>query len=219
MKKIFYLAIAAAAIMSCSKTEPVYTQPEEISFMPVSRIESKAAVTGIYYTADQNFYVFANTVAETTQKYFENIEFSKLTTSGSVVTVDNPNSEDNADILTVFVGNPTQYWPNVTPLQFFGVTKSGNVNDPITPAIDADFTTMTLTGYEQPSPTVEASNDLMYFYDNNNGAGYTKGTQQVIPVMKHACSWLTFNMQADAALTTYWKDLKVTAVKLLNLKD
>ena len=229
MKKIFFLAIVAATAIACSKSEDVYTPAEEISFMPVSRIESKAAVEGTEFTANQNFYVFANTLTSDSQnnkKYFENILFVPL--SGS--TVDNPNvGGDNP--LQVYHGSPTQYWPNVTALKFAGVTASGNVNitvNGVTPAMSDDFNSMTLETYKQPSPTIgDANNDLMYFFDDNSGTGYVKGTTaQVIPVMKHACSWLTFNIQTVDELVndtddtkSYWKNFVVTNVSLKGLYE
>ena len=212
--------------MACSKTEDVYTPAEEISFMPVSRIESKAAVEGTEFTANQNFYVFANTLTSDSQnnkKYFENILFEPL--SGS--TVDNPNVAGE-NPLQVYHGNPTQYWPNVTALKFAGVTASGNVNDGIVPEMAVDFASMILTDYVQPAPTIDgAKNDLMYFFDDNNGVGYAKGTTaQVIPMMQHACAWLTFNVQTVAELVndsddakSYWKEFVVTNVSLKELYE
>ena len=219
MKKIFAFALAAAAVLSCSKTETTFNQSEEIAFMPVSRIESRAAVQGTNYTASQNFYVFANTVESTSHKYFENVQFIPETvTEGS--TTSNVTTTVNGATLQVFKGADTQYWPNVTPLKFAGVTASGNVNDGTAPEMAADFTTMTVEGYVQTSPTTaNANNDLMYFFADNNGAGYAKGSGIVSPVMAHACSWITINVVAESALTSYWDDLQITNVSLLGLYE
>lgn len=60
MKKIVFSIIAVAAIAACAKTEPTFEQPGEISFSPVSKYNTKAAVTGAAFSTDQEFYVFAN---------------------------------------------------------------------------------------------------------------------------------------------------------------
>mgnify|MGYP003315130891 CR=1 FL=1 len=69
MKKVLIAMCAMAAVMSCAKTELAFEQPGEISFSPVSRYNTKAAVIDTDFTANQNFYVFANTVDEN-EKYF-----------------------------------------------------------------------------------------------------------------------------------------------------
>lgn len=211
MKKILYFAIAAAVVMACSKTEEVYTPSEEISFMPVSQIESKAAVESTNYTASQNFYVFAHTTEN--QAYFSKVSFQ-------------PSSESTAGGLKIYTGSPAQYWPNVKALKFAGYTESGNTAT-ATHTLAADFTSLAVTGYVQPSPTTaDAKNDLMYFFNDNGGAGYAKGTEVISPVMKHACAWLTIKVKADTKLVddaddtkSYWKNLKVTNISLKNLKE
>ena len=67
--------------------------------------------------------------------------------------------------------------------------------------------------------TDNTENHKMYFFEDNNGRGYAKGTTYVSPTMKHACSWLTINIDAEETLVNYWADLRVLDVTLLNLKD
>mgnify|MGYP003295400540 CR=1 FL=1 len=135
---------------------------------------------------------------------------------------DNKNGE-----LQVYKGSTPQYWPNVNPLIFAGFTQTGNVAS-ITPSANEVLTSLTLEGYTQPAPTVPGANDLMYFFADNTAAGYTKNTTYVDPVMKHACSWITININAEGALVNdqdtetagvqaFWGDLKVTEVKFVNL--
>lgn len=206
MKKVFYIALAALAFAACSKTEANFTASQEISFMPVSKFDTKAAVEGTKFTADQNFYVFANTVVDN-KKYFDNVLFV-------------PEQGNTVGNLQVYKGNPTQYWPNVLALKFAGVTQSGNVTPANTKVGKTNFNEIGILEYEQPSPTsTDAKNDLMYFFDDNNGAGYTKGTSVVSPTMKHACSWLTINIEAEESLVTYWSNLKVIDVTLLKLHE
>ena len=205
MKKIFYIALAAVAFAACSKTEANYTASEQISFMPVSKFDTKAAVEGDKFTADQSFYVFANTTNEAL--YFTKVLFE-------------PTSSTTTEGLTIYSGNPAQYWPNVTPLKFAGYTASGNTAT-AEHQLDKSFGNLKVIGYTQPQPTVaDAKNDLMWFFEcGNNAEGYLKTTAPVTPVMKHACSWITINVMADAELVEYWKELKVINIRLVNLHE
>lgn len=204
MKKVLIAMCAMAAVMACTKTEVVFDEPNEIAFSPVSKFETKAAVTGTNFTAGQNFYVFADTKSDV--KYFENVEFEPETG-----TVDGT--------YQVYKGKTPQYWPNVETLKFAGVTKSGSIDGTTVKAEMSTWGTMTVTGYTQPLPNVaDAKNDLMYFFDDNSTAGYGKGTDYVNPEMKHACSWITINVKAqNSSLLSYWTNLKVTSVKFVSL--
>ena len=215
MKKILYFAIAAVAVLSCTKTEVAFDQPNEISFSPVSRLNTKAAVNNGVLSAGQTFYVFANTIED--EKYFENIHFendaaNKIDGSGIV----NDDAEQN--VYQVYKGNPSQYWPNIKMLKFAGVTKSGNIDGSTVKAVMNTWGTMTVTGYVQPVPTVEALNDLMWFYDDDNGTGYDKETSYVQPTMTHALSWITVTVKAESQdLLDYWKNLKIDEIEFKTL--
>ena len=206
MKKVLIAMCAMAAVLACTKTEATFEQPSEISFSPVSKYNTKAAVTGTNFTASQNFYVFANTTDN--EKYFSNILFE-------------PDGSNKDGEYQVYKGNPAQFWPNVKSLKFAGYTVSGNVGA-TSPSIQAsmadNFETMTLTSYQQPLPTESKSNDLMWFFENNSGTGYDKNTDYVNPTMKHALSWITINIKAESTgLCDYWTNLKVQGVSFENL--
>ena len=204
MKKVFYIALAALAFAACAKTEANYTETQQISFMPVSKFETKAAITGEKFTTDQNFYVFANTVNEA--RYFEKVSFE-------------PTSE-TTNGLTVYGGNPPQYWPNVVALKFAGYTASGNTaTAPWT--LHKLFESLTVSNYTQPQPTdANAKNDFMWFFEcGTNNGGYVKPATPVTPVMKHACSWITINVMADPELVAYWGNLQVENIRFVNLYE
>ena len=221
MKKVFYIALAALVLAACSKTEAVYTPSAEIGFMPVSKYDTKTAISGTTYTNDLPFYVYANAkdngATNFVSKYFENALFIHESTTGTTT--------------HVYHGSPAQYWPNVNPLIFAGFTQSGNIAElvgkDVTNKSDAviapatDLTSLTINGYVQPKPTVEnADNDFMYFFADNDDAGYTSQTTYISTVMKHACSWITINIKAEtAALLTYWPNLEVKNVKFLGLHE
>lgn len=212
MKKLFYITLAVVAFASCTKSEASYTASEEIAFTPVSKFETKTAITGETYKADLPFYVFANAYNTTestfSSKYFEKILFK-------------PSGTDKVGALQIFKGDPSQYWPNVNNLIFAGFTKSGNVGDVLGAVESSDnLQTLKIEGYVQPEPTVNVNpqpNDLMYFFDDNNGSGYGSSTTHVSPVMKHACSWITINVKADENLVTYWTALKALNIHFVSL--
>ncbi len=210
MKKIFYATLATLAILGCTKTEANFSDAEQISFAPVAKYDTKAAVSGATYSENYPFYVYANAKSDGhnafDSKYFEKVLF--------VPETDNPTT--TAAGLQVYKGSTPQYWPNVNPLIFAGFTQTGNVAS-ITPSTNEVLTSLTLEGYTQPAPTAGVANDLMYFFADKNGNGYDKNTGVVDPVMKHACSWITININADEKLVGYWNALQVTEVKFVNL--
>lgn len=212
MKKVLLIALAAAALAACTKTEANYTASQEIAFKPVAKYDTKAAVTGATYGADLPFYVFANAKTDGANyfvsKYFEKVLFV-------------PETDATTTGLQVYHGETAQYWPNVNPLVFAGLTKSGNIegmkvndyNEDSRIETSDELSKIEIYGYEQPwSVEAPAANDFMYFFADNNNVGYTNDTGYVTPVMKHACSWITVNIKAENELVTYWKNLKVTDI-------
>ena len=115
MKKIFLSIVAVAAIAACTKSEVVYDTPEEIGFVPVAKLNTKAAVAGTDYPDALNMYIFANAGLGSTydEVYFKNAEFEHKT----------------SDATNVFSGTTPYYWPNVKKLIFSGYSKSGRIFD------------------------------------------------------------------------------------------
>jgi hypothetical protein len=217
MKKVLFIALAAAALAACTKTEANYTASQEISFKPVAKYDTKAAVTGTTYGADLPFYVFANAKTDGANyfvsKYFEKVLFV-------------PETDATTTGLQVYKGQQPQYWPNVNPLVFAGLTKSGNIESLAVNDYNSDsrietadeLSKIEVYGYQQPWSVDNAvANDFMYFFADNSNEGYTKDTDYVTPVMNHACSWISVNIKADAALVSYWENLKVTDIHFESL--
>ena len=182
MKRYIYI-FAALLLAACAKTEVAYDSPSEIAFAPAAEGMTKAAVEGEEYAADLNFNVFAQT--SDGAPYFNNVSFE-------------PGSETSSG-LTVYEGNPTQYWPRTKNLVFAGYTGTSYP----AAAMKADFTELSITGYQQ---TVD--NDLMYFFDRGeDGDGYNTKSGIVSPVMKHACAWITINITGESACGNWPIDL------------
>ena len=217
MKKIFCSLVALAALAACSKSEVEYVDQVEISFEPVSKINTKAAVNTNDYPDGLAMYIFANagldsdvdvnnTVdrVECTDTYLVNAKFIHRT-----------ELDEN-----VFGGATPYYWPNVKSLWFAGVSASGNVNNGATPAVDFAANTISIPDYAPGTgTTTSGDNDLMYFvpvgpYSKAANAGTS------IPVtMKHACSWITVKVAGNSvsgATNTTWEviDLKIQDLAL-----
>lgn len=201
MKKVLVTICAMAAVLACTKTEVTFDEPGEISFAPVSRYATKAAESGTLVA--QSFYVWANTIpaaGETSQAYFENILFTK-------------NTGDS-----YYLGTPSQFWPNATPLKFAGVTATGNIGTDDDMVSMTGFSSISITGYTQPSTfTTAVANDLMWFYADNNDYGYDKQTTAIAPTMNHACSWITFNVKLHSNLNNYWTNVTLKEVAFESL--
>lgn len=196
MKKIILSIAAVAALAACTKSEVQYEQPSEIGFVPVTKMNTKAAVSTTDYPDALNMYVFANAgldgndtgetveVSECTEPYFRNAEFSH----GS-------NAEH------VFSGLTPYYWPNVKQLIFSGYSKSGNVAN-LAEAPTYDGTAITIKGYKPGDGTATlGDNDLMWFPTTGPYAKPGKigadNDKDVNVQMKHACSWITFNVKGN----------------------
>lgn len=202
MKKVLIAMCAMAAVMSCAKTEFAFEQSSEISFSPVSKYNTKAAVTNGTYAQDLNFYAWAYTKEDTPKAYFAEILFKPEATQ----------PDDRPAGLTSYTGVTPQYWPNEKALQFAGVSESGNVAASIVEMTNSS--TLVVTGFDQPLPNnTTLANDLMWFFDDNAGSGYSKAnTKYVQPTMKHACSWIEINVELDDALVDYWTDVEVNSI-------
>lgn len=203
MKKLFIALVAVAAIAACTKSEVQYEPTGEIGFQIVSGKMTKAAVTNTTYPEGLHMYVFAmtenNNNANTSADYLDNAEFAKV-----AVSTDNKNlwggwKNDKAD---------PYYWPNVTPLYFAGVSKSGNVNNGATPSYSNG--TITVPGYvSNPGTATLGDNDLMWFPKTDEA--YDKDDAYVPVTMKHACSWITIQLAGDAVTAGKYtvKDIQI----------
>ena len=204
MKKIFFSIVALAALAACSKSEVQYENPQEIGFAVVANTITKAPVlTG--FPEELSLYVNAFTttyepeVGETpAPDYFGNVVFARNSTSGK------------------WAGNPAQYWPNETMLQFSGYSISGNIGegvDKVKGSYDPDNDQLTITGYNPGDDTDEGANDLMWFpatiaYDKTSGASGVEAD------MYHTCSWITFLVQGNELTSDSNGQYTVTSLKI-----
>ncbi len=178
-----------AVVASCTKTEISYDLPDQISFAPVAKVSTKAAVQGEYPNLPILVYANAGEGTTFTDSYLDDVQFENTDT----------------DNINAWV-NETAYWPNEKSLIFSGVSKLSNVS---ANNVSMDFTTgkqLTITGYNQLD---SGDNDLMWFPITEPQR--PQSTALSIE-MKHACAWLVFNFKGNdvtASSTSPWKVTKV----------
>ena len=217
--------MAVAALAACTKSDVQYESAAEIAFAPVSKLNTKAAVTTTDYPDALNMYVFANAgtadaaLSTFAEPYFANAEFTH-------------NQRTDITLATnVFAGVTPYYWPNVKELIFSGYSKSGNVaslNPKPTYAknADTDIWEINMTGYAPtPGTATLGDNDLMWFPTTTQSYGKTDmlgDDKEVEVVMQHACSWVTINIKGDATTGktgTTWQILDLTIADLAQKGD
>lgn len=229
MKKIILSIAAVAALAACTKSEVQYEQPGEIGFVPVTKMNTKAAVADNNYPQGLDLFIFANAgdpsadVSEYTP-YFRNGQF-KHKVGG------------------VFSGNPTPYyWPNVKKLIFSGYSNSGNVSttNPRYEYFPGDGTRsaewqIKLDAYAPGVGTAaEGDNDLMWFPTTRSYAKSDKRDkgdefpsldigkdvdEDINVLMKHACAWVTIKMKGDNVTGGGTNPWKITNLSILNLAE
>lgn len=195
------MCLAALAI-GCAKTEVQFEETDLISFAPVAKVATKAAISGEHFNTKVPLKVFANAVTQ--EKDAEGNVTGLLTDKNGIIIYEeylkNASFTRN-DVAASYTGS--YYWPNVKALLFAGYVNAGSASA----SIDSPVETMTISGYTQPD---SGDNDLMYFFNRGGaeGYGFTKTSDDIDVVMNHACAWLVFNIKGDGVTgkdNTTWK--------------
>ena len=183
MKKYILPILGLAALVACSKTEPVYEESGEIRFAPVTSLATKAqvfnAIDGSKYPAKEWFNVTA---------YWKNEDAGSKFTDGTVTYFSDRTFKKGT---TYWAGDPAAYWPKNGSLRFACYSPSDVTGVSHVLATD----TYTVTDYVQSNDT-EKTVDLMVAptpssYDANTGA------ENVSVVFEHALSWISFKVVSD----------------------
>ena len=183
MKKYILPILVLAALVACSKTEPVYEESGEIRFAPVTSLATKAqvfnAIDGSKYPAKEWFNVTA---------YWKNEDAGSKFNDGTVTYFSNRTFKKGT---TYWAGDPAAYWPKNGSLRFACYSPSDVTGVSHVLATD----TYTVTDYVQSNDT-EKTVDLMVAptpssYDANTGA------ENVSVVFEHALSWISFKVVSD----------------------
>ncbi len=181
MKKLFvFMSVTALALVSCVKTQVVYTgNPEsrEIAFSPLAQNATKAgartATSG--FPTDSSFYLAAYVAGSPGYDHFNKTEF--IYDSGSAT----------------WKGN--QYWPmDEVTLNFLAITKQGNA--PIvnfgTGETPANYVSQVVAVLSNNKPKNDSQHDLMFAYNHSS----TKSSPVALE-FKHALAWVYFTARSN----------------------
>jgi hypothetical protein len=180
MKKLFvFMSVTALALVSCVKTQVVYTgNPEsrEIAFSPLAQNATKAgastATSG--FPTDSSFYLAAYVAGNPGYDHFDKTVFSY--NSGT------------------WKGG--QYWPiDEVTLNFLAITKQGNA-----PTVNfgtgetpANFVSQVVAVLSNNKPKNDSQHDLMFAYNRSS----TKNSPVTLE-FKHALAWVYFTARSNA---------------------
>lgn len=197
MKKALNLLSVALALVSCVKTQDVFSpSPEarQIAFSPLAQPATKTAsdtyagpIDGTTFPTDLNMYVAAYQVSPTAANFFDGTQFVY-------------NNAGGASGSSGYWGGATaRYWPlsaaYINFLAYANVTGSAAFNA-TTPASAATIT---------QSDNSTAQTDLMYAI--GNGAVTQSENALSFPgkvdlAFKHAQAWVSFEVKANSSVET-----------------
>lgn len=190
MKRILFISLAFAALISCSKTAPVYEPASEIAITPVNGNITKSMMqTGPFDGETFKVWAWFNPVGvtpnavETFQKGFDD-----ATTN---VYIDKKPFEKKSN--GKWGGEVAYYWPSVGSLVFAGYHAPGLQDSQVSYTFDKDNNKMVFTGVQQGVVANSGySEDIMYF--NMTPSSYNKSSLDVAVEFKHALSWITVTL-------------------------
>ena len=200
MKKIFFIAAAVMAFAACNKTEIVPTgDVQEISFVAVNKVATKAPVDGATFLTGDDMDVAAYLAAgdgATPGTFFTETKFTY------------------ASATNTWTGQ--RYWPlSDATINFLAVTnKGGGVTEHVENTFDnttpASKVVSVLTGNDDATQT-----DLMFAAGQGThaqGAAYPS----VGMVFKHALSWINFRVKTTHTTAAGQPTITVNSITLNN---
>ena len=209
MKKIFFSCLAIAAIASCAKTEPTFTEVDsEIRIAPVTAVATKAnqlaAISGTAYPAAEAFDVYAYWATD----WSNDTPTPYLTGTSSGVEFVNKG--------TYWGGTTTYYWPKNGSLRFAAYSPSSL---DMTHKYDTDTYTMAEKVYPADDATGETYTSKTYeILVAPTSEDYTAetGASKVAVKFEHALSWLNFKLQSTEVAKGAFTVNKVVVNKVAN---
>lgn len=185
MRKIFFSCLAIAAIASCAKTEPTFTEVDsEIKIAPVTAMSTKAqagVINGTAYNQNEMFDVYA---------YWKDVPAGDKFNTGATTYLTGTNSgvvfkrNDN-----YWGGENPYYWPKNGSLRFAAYSPS-DIN--MTHNLEQD--TYVLDNFTYKTSTAETFDILVAPTSESYTAETAK--DKVSVVFEHALSWVSFNVKS-----------------------
>lgn len=183
MKKIFFSLLAIAALASCAKTEPVFTEADsEIMIAPVTAVSTKAVtgvIDGTVYPKAENFKVYAYWANEPAASTFE--------TYGALYL----NNVEFTNKGEYWGGTTPYYWPKNGSLRFAAYSPS---SVPMVHTLADGVDEYTLNGFAYPT-NVDDTYEVLVAKTSESYTAQT-AAKNVSVVFEHALSWLQFYLKA-----------------------
>ena len=186
MKKIFFSFLAIAALASCAKTEPTFTEVDsEIKIAPVTAMSTKAqqgVMSTTTYNAAENFSVYAYWADQPAGSEFTADETDANAYLNDVKFVNKGN---------YWGGETAYYWPKNGSLRFAAYSPA-DLTGKVAHTLSSDV--YTITGLTYPTELASTYDILVA----PTSSSYTAETaaEKVSVKFEHALSWLTFKMQS-----------------------
>lgn len=204
-KNLFFLAVAAVALASCSNDQVVSentttNQPKEIAFNPLSQKPTRAAAQGATFPTTNTMEVKAYQTQPSAAAYFDKTTYTYQYVGGSA-----------SGSGTTWGGNPARYWPlSAAKLNFFAVSGAGvNASDiTIADALASATVEYDATASNNASNTAYSAttqSDIMYAFgrDQVTQSGNTLTFPDDVDMeFKHALALINFQIKAGDAAST-----------------
>ena len=199
MKKIFFSLLAIGAVVSCAKTETVYTEVDsEIKLAPVAALQTKAnvlaAIDGTEYPTAENFDVFG---------YWKNVGAGETYADGA--SYFGAEGVEFVNKGNYWGGAKTYYWPKNGALRFAAYSPSS-----LDLAHSQNGDVFTAAEYVQPNLT-SATWDFLVAPTSESYTAMT-AAENVSIVFKHALSWITLKVKAKDAEAAGVFDIKKVTI-------
>lgn len=208
MKKILISFLAVALLAACTKSEVTYDAPQEITFAPVAKNITKAAVTGNYPT-DQRLAVYANYgVDEPGSPYSASFNVGFL--SDAIF------SYKTVGSVTAWGGGYS--WPTNGSLVFAGYSLPAIGEVGTSRTYDFASDALTIEGYTQSTNTAETF-DLGWFGRTAESYNYRNQEDAVDVTLSHALTWVEIQAKGEGSTIADGNPWTITKITMNNVAN
>lgn len=208
MKKLFLFSVAALAFCACSSDEVVSEnsaanqQPKEISFAPLNKVNTRAAVQGTTFPTTNTMEVKAYQTQPSTAEYFTKTTFTYQFLGGALDATNNS---------SYWGGKPARYWPlSAAKLNFFAVSGAGVDASHITITDLLASASVAYTTTNSYSETTQS--DIMYAFGREavtQAGNILTFPSKVDMTFHHALALINFQIKAGNTASTAIKIKKI----------
>ena len=214
MKKLFLFSVAALAFCACSSDETVSEnsaanqQPKQISFAPLNKVNTRAAVQGTTFPTTNTMEVRAYQTQPSAAEYFPKTTYKYQYAGGS-----------STGAGSTWGGDPARYWPlSAAKLNFFAVSGASVTASHITIANALASASVAYTSANLYGATTQS--DIMYAFGRGavtqSGNNLTFNNSAPVDMeFKHALALINFQIKAgnDASKAIEIKKIELNGAR------